>query len=110
MRIAATGLLRYNKLFTDLAGVNRLTYKQKEFLMSIEQVSRDFITHMADVEKTKAHLTADAVVSGGVLPQPLPAMEALKIVSGLKTAMPDFKIEVQQVTVNGKKVTPSANA
>jgi SnoaL-like polyketide cyclase len=108
MRIAVTSLLCYDNMFTDLAGVNRFTYEQKEFLMSIEQVSRDFITHMADVEKTKAHLTADAVVSGGVLPQPLPAMEALKIVSGLKTAMPDFKVEVQQVTVNGNQATVKA--
>ena len=46
--------------------------------MSVEQVARDLITEMTDVEKTQAHLTADAMASGGVLPQPMPAMEAFK--------------------------------
>jgi predicted ester cyclase len=92
-------------LFTDLAGVNRLTYKQKEFLMSVEQVARDLVTNMTDVEKTKAHLTADAVASGGVLPKPMPAMEAFKTIGGLMTAMPDLRFEVQQVTVNGNQAT-----
>lgn len=73
--------------------------------MSVEQVARDFITTMTDVEKTKAHLTADAMVSGGVLPQPMPAMEALGLVAGMKAAFPDLKFDVQQVTVNGDQAT-----
>ena len=73
--------------------------------MSVEQVARDLITMMTDVEKTKASLTADAVASGGVLPQPMPAMEAFNIIAGLQTAFPDLKFEVQQVTVNGNQAT-----
>ena len=73
--------------------------------MSVEQVARDFITMMTDAEKTEAHLTADAVVSGGILPQPIPAMEAINIISALKTAIPDLKFDIQQVTVNGDQAT-----
>ena len=73
--------------------------------MSTEQVARDFITMMTDVEKTKAHLTTDAVVGGGILPQPIPAMEAINIISALKTAMPDLKFDIQKVTVNGDQAT-----
>src|SRR5689334_12633642 len=58
---------------------------------------------MTDVEKTKAHLTPDATASGGVLPQPMPAMEAFGLVGALKTAFPDLKFEVEDVTVNGNK-------
>jgi hypothetical protein len=71
--------------------------------MSVEQTARDFITDMTDVEKTKAHLTAGATASGGVLPQPMPAMEAFGLVGALKTAFPDLKFEVEQVTVDGNK-------
>ena len=49
--------------------------------------------------------TADAMASGGVLPQPIPMMEALKVVGGLKTAFPDLKFNIQQVTVNGDKAS-----
>jgi hypothetical protein len=73
--------------------------------MSVEQVARDFVTNMTDMEKTKAQLTADAVVSGGVLPQPMPAMEAFGLVSALKGAFPDIKFDVEQVTVNGNEAT-----
>jgi predicted ester cyclase len=76
--------------------------------MSVEQVARDLIMNMTDVEKTKAHLTADAVASGGVLPKPMPALEAFKMIAGLKTAFPDLKFEVQQVTVNGNQATVKA--
>jgi SnoaL-like protein len=71
--------------------------------MSVEQVARDLITNMTDVEATKARLTPDAMASGGVLPQPMPALEAFKIVAGLKTAFPDLKFDVQKVTVNGNQ-------
>lgn len=73
--------------------------------MSVEQVARDLITNMTDVEKTKAALTPDALASGGVLPQPMPAMEAFQLIGGLKTAFPDLKFEVEQVTVNGNQAT-----
>ncbi len=76
--------------------------------MSVEQVARDLITMMTDVEKTKARLTADAMASGGILPQPMPAMEAFNLIGGLMTAMPDLKFEVQQVTVNGNQATVKA--
>lgn len=76
--------------------------------MSVEQVARDLITNMTDVEATKARLTADAMASGGVLPQPMPAMEAFKLIAGLTTAFPDLKFEVEQVTVNGNQATVKA--
>jgi predicted ester cyclase len=76
--------------------------------MSVEQVARDLISMMTDEEETKAHLTADAMASGGVLPQPIPALEAFRIISGLKTAFPDLKFEVEQVTVNGNEATVKA--
>ena len=77
--------------------------------MSIEQVARDLITMMTDVEKTKASLTPDAMASGGVLPQPMPAMEAFNLIAGLTTAFPDLKFEVEQVTVNGDQATVKAH-
>ena len=73
--------------------------------MSVEQVARDFITNMSDAGKIKAMATSDAMASGGVLPQPVPAMEAFKVTSGLFAAFPDLKIDVQQVTVNGNQAT-----
>jgi len=73
--------------------------------MSVEQIARNLITLMTDEEKTKAYLTADAIASGGVLPQPMPAMEAFNMISGLKAAFPDLKFEAQQVTVNGNQAT-----
>jgi predicted ester cyclase len=73
--------------------------------MSVEQVARDFVTTMTDVEKTKAYLTANAMVSGGVLPQPMPAMETLNLISAMTAAFPDLKFDVQKVTVNGNQAT-----
>ena len=73
--------------------------------MSVEQVARDFVTNMNNEGKMKAHITADAVASGGVLPQPIPMLEALKIMSGLMAGMPDMKYDIQQVTVNGNQAT-----
>jgi predicted ester cyclase len=77
--------------------------------MSVEQVARDLITMMTDVEATKARLTPDAMASGGVLPQPMPALEAFNIISGLMTAFPDLKFEVEQITVNGDQATVKTN-
>ena len=69
--------------------------------MSFEQVARDLVSNMINPEKVKAMVTTDAMASGGVLPQPIPVMDAMKIVAGLTAAFPDFKMDIQQVTVNG---------
>src|SRR5512141_438560 len=76
--------------------------------MSVEQVARDLVSNMNNAAKIKAMLTADAMASGGVLPQPIPAMEAMKFMDGLTTAFPDLKFDVQQVTVNGNVATVNA--
>jgi predicted ester cyclase len=76
--------------------------------MSVEQVARDFIGKMDDLEGTKARITDDAVVSGGVLPQPVPAMEAMNMMGALKSAFPDLKFDIQQVSVNGNVATVNA--
>ena len=76
--------------------------------MSVEQVARDIVSNMNNKEKLKAMVTADAMASGGVLPQPIPVMEALKVMDGLTTAFPDLKFDIQKVTVNGNKATVNA--
>jgi predicted ester cyclase len=43
-----------------------------------------------------------------VLPQPIPAKEAISILSALNTAFPDLKFDVQNVTVNGSQATVQA--
>jgi predicted ester cyclase len=86
----------------------RLRFQQKEFRMTVEQVARDFVSHMNDAEKMKTMVTADAMASGGVLPQPIPVMEAMQMMNGLTTAFPDLKFDVQQVTVNGNQATVKA--
>ena len=73
--------------------------------MSVEQVARDFVSNMSNLEKMKAMVTPDAMASGGMLPQPVPLMESMQSMAGLTTAFPDFKFEVQQVTVNGNQAT-----
>jgi predicted ester cyclase len=76
--------------------------------MSVEQVARDLVLNMNNAEKMKTMVTADAMASGGVLPQPIPVMEAMKVMAGLTTAFPDLKFDVQQVTVDGDKATVKA--
>lgn len=76
--------------------------------MSVEQVARDLVLNMNNAEKMKAMVAADAMASGGVLPQPIPMMEAMKVMAGLSTAFPDLKFDVQQVTVNGNQATVKA--
>jgi predicted ester cyclase len=73
--------------------------------MTVEQIARDFVSSMNDLDKVQSMLTPDAVVDGGVLPQPMPAMEAFRIVNGLNTALPDLKFDVQRVSVNGNQAT-----
>lgn len=73
--------------------------------MSVEQIARDFVTNMTNPEKLKGLATADAVASGGVLPHPMPLMESMGVVGALSTAMPDFKFDIERVTVNGNEAT-----
>jgi len=76
--------------------------------MSVEQVARDITMNMTNEAKVKSLVTADAMASGGVLPQPIPVMEAMKVMAGLKTAFPDIKFDIQQVTVKGNEATVKA--
>jgi predicted ester cyclase len=76
--------------------------------MSVEQVARDFIASMNDADKTRSYLTEDAVASGGMLPQAMPAMEAFNMIGGLMSGFPDLKFDVHQVTVNGNQATVHA--
>src|SRR5512138_450721 len=71
--------------------------------MNIEQIARDFITEMDDPQTTRARLTPDATVSGGILPRTLPASQAIDIMGALKTAFPDLKYNIKKVTVNGNQ-------
>jgi len=76
--------------------------------MNVEQLARDFITKMDDVNVVSSYLTPDAVAAGGVLPQPMPLREAMNMMSALKTAFPDLKFEIQTVTVKGNRATVQA--
>jgi hypothetical protein len=81
---------------------------EKEFVMSVEQVARDFISSMNDVNVAESYLTADAVSAGGVLPQPIPAREAIGLLTALKAAFPDLRFDIQNVTVSGNQATVQA--
>jgi predicted ester cyclase len=87
---------------------NRNVKIGKEFVMSVEQIARDFIISMNDVKATESYLTPDAVAAGGVLPQPIPAKEAISILSALNTAFPDLKFDIQNVTAEGTQATVQA--
>ena len=71
--------------------------------MSTEQVARDVVMNMTKVDKVQTMVTADATASGGVLPKEIPIMESLKVTAGLLTAFPDFKIDIQKLTVDGDR-------
>src|SRR5690349_15093541 len=73
--------------------------------MNVEQIASDFITKMNDVNAAELYLTADATAAGGVLPQPIPAKEAISLMSALNTAFPDLKFDIQNVTANGNQAT-----
>jgi hypothetical protein len=73
--------------------------------MSIEQIARDVVLNMTNLDKVKGWLAPDAMASGGVLPQPVPATDALKVTAGLTTAFPDLKFNIQRVKVNGNRAT-----
>jgi hypothetical protein len=76
--------------------------------MNVEQIARDFITRMNDVNAAESYLTPDAVSAGGVLPQPIPAREAIGLLTALKTAFPDLRFDVEDVMVNGNRATVRA--
>jgi predicted ester cyclase len=76
--------------------------------MSVEQIARDFITRLNDVNAAESYLTPDAVSAGGVLPQPIPAREAIGMLSALKTAFPNLKFDIQSVAVKGNQATVQA--
>ena len=76
--------------------------------MNVEQIARDFITMMNDVNAAESYLTPDAVAAGGVLPQPIPAKKAISLMSALNTAFPDLKFDIQNVTVEGDRATVQA--
>jgi hypothetical protein len=71
--------------------------------MSVEQVARNVVMNMTNIDKVKSMVTADAMASGGVLPKEIPVMESLKVTAGLLTAFPDFRIDIQKLTVDGDK-------
>ncbi len=76
--------------------------------MSVEQVARDFIAQMGDAQKTQARLTPDAMIGGGVLPEAVPAKEAMGVMNALKSAFPDLQFQVNKVTVNGNQAKVEA--
>lgn len=76
--------------------------------MSVESVARELVSNMTNVAKVKGMVTADAMASGGVLPQPMPIMETMNIISGLSAALPDLKFDIKEVTVKGNEATVKA--
>jgi predicted ester cyclase len=76
--------------------------------MSVEQIARDIVMNMANKDKVKSMITADAMASGGVLPQAIPLMEAFNVMSDLTKAFPDIKFNIQKVTVMGDQATVDA--
>src|SRR5512142_1085163 len=76
--------------------------------MSVEQIATDFITKMNNVNAAELYLTPDAMAAGGVLPQPIPAREAISLMSALNTAFPDLKFDIKNVTVKGNQATVQA--
>ena len=73
--------------------------------MSVEQVARDFVSNMNNGEKIKSMVTPDAMLTGGVVPQPIQVTEAMNMIAGIYAAFPDLKFDVQQVTVTGNQAT-----
>lgn len=76
--------------------------------MSVEQVARDLVSNMTDEAKARSMIAPNAMASGGVLPQPIPMSESVKMIGALTTAFPDLKFEIEQVTVNGNQAAVNA--
>ena len=73
--------------------------------MNVEQVVRNFILQMKDTKALMGMVTPDAMASGGVLPQPIPVTESIKVTEGLFSGFPDMKIEILSVMVEGNQAT-----
>ena len=73
--------------------------------MNVEQIARNFILQMRDTKALMGMVTPDAMASGGVLPQPIPVAESIKLTEGLFTAFPDMKIDILSVMLNGNQAT-----
>ncbi|MBX3085308.1 MAG: nuclear transport factor 2 family protein [Anaerolineae bacterium] len=54
---------------------------------------------------TRSYFTADAVVSGGLLPDCTPISAALKVMNALFAAIPNFWFEIQDIAVWRNEVT-----
>jgi hypothetical protein len=73
--------------------------------MNVEQVARNFVLQMRDTKALMGMVTPDAMASGGVLPQPIPVTESIKVTEGLFSGFPDMKIDLLSVMVNGNQAT-----
>jgi predicted ester cyclase len=80
----------------------------EELEMSVEQVTRDFFAAWS-TGKALDHVTTDAMVNGGVLPQAMLAREAFQMIDAMLAAMPDFKVTVEKVTTQGDQATVLAH-
>ena len=72
--------------------------------MNVEQVARDFVGTF-DRGDILQRVTPDASVSGGVLPSPMPATEAARLVAALRSAFPDLRFQIEDVKVDGNIAT-----
>lgn len=77
--------------------------------MNVEQFARDYVMKMNDPEKIRALNTADCMVSGSILPQPITAADGVNLLSAWTHAIPDIKFDIRQVTVNGNQATVDLN-
>ncbi len=77
--------------------------------MTVEQVARDFVAQMADLDIKKDQFTPDAMVSGGPFPTPLSASDSIGMMRAWKTAFPDLQFKVNKVTVNGNQARVEAS-
>lgn len=77
--------------------------------MNVEETARDYVNKMGDPERIRAFLTPDAMVSGSVLPQPIPGTQALGILGAWTAAIPDIKFDIREVKVNGNDATVQLN-
>src|SRR5512137_1366023 len=73
--------------------------------MNVEQVARNFVLQMRDTKALMGMVTPGAMASGGVLPQPIPVTESIKVTEGLFSGFPDMKIDILSVMVNGNQAT-----
>lgn len=77
----------------------------KESDISVEQIASNFMMTMSDPQKLITLINPNAMVGGGVLPEYIPATEAINIIFRLKAAFPDLNFGIQQVTLSGNTAT-----